>query len=366
MKEKNNQKKLKICYFGFYEEKSSRNKIHIESLRRNGVEVIECNDSSKSGILQYLRIFLKHWKIRNQYDLMIVGHLNTLVGHSTHFIVPFARLISRKKIIYNALCSPYEIAVLSRKLVRENSLNAKIYWLTDYLSCRCASLVLVESEEQRRFFIENFKIKKEKCIRIWTGTDDNNFFIEPVKKNKIFTVIFRGGFSLEAGVEHILEAAKKLKNEDINFLILGRPKTEEIEQKIKNTKNVKFVLGHLPFSRLRKLILSSHIILGQFGNNERTHKTIPYKAFEAMALRIPYLTGEALSAKELFTDRLNCLFAKLADPDDIAQKILELKNNPELRKKIADNGYKLYQEKLNPKVLGKEILEIIKKHKLIP
>lgn len=97
MKEKNNQKKLKICYFGFYEEKSSRNKIHIESLRRNGVEVIECNDSSKSGILQYLRIFLKHWKIRNQYDLMIVGHLNTLVGHSTHFIVPFARLISRKK-----------------------------------------------------------------------------------------------------------------------------------------------------------------------------------------------------------------------------------------------------------------------------
>ena len=49
----------------------------------------------------------------------------------------------------------------------------------------------------------------------------------------------------------------------------------------------------------------------------------------------------------------------LADPKDLAKKIIELKDNSELRKKIAENGYKLYKEKLTPKVLGKELLNII-------
>jgi glycosyltransferase involved in cell wall biosynthesis len=49
----------------------------------------------------------------------------------------------------------------------------------------------------------------------------------------------------------------------------------------------------------------------------------------------------------------------LADSKDLAEKIMELKNSPELRKKIAENGYQLYKEKLSPRALGKELLDII-------
>jgi len=36
------------------------------------------------------------------------------------------------------------------------------------------------------------------------------------------------------------------------------------------------------------------------------------------------------------------------------------KNNPELKDKIAENGYQLFKQKLTPKVLGKELKEIIR------
>lgn len=367
MEKKDIRKKLRVCYFGFYEPGLCRNEIYIRGLRKNGVEVIECSDFSKSKLLKYWRLFKKHWKIRNNYDLIIVSQLWRTTSHSDQFAVPFARLISRKKIIHNALSSAYEAAVLSRGVAKTNSLKAKLYWFSDYLACRFASLVLVETEKQRKFYIKNFKIKEKKCVRMWTGANDKNFFIEPIDKNQKFTVIFRGGFLPETGIEYILKAAQKLENKDIQFLILGRPKTEKIQKRIQNIrpKNITFITNYLPLNKLRKLMLASHVSLGQFGDNERIQRTIPYKAFESLALGLPYLTGEAAGVKELLTDRINCLFAKPADPDNIAQKILKLKNNPELRKKIAENGYKLFQEKLTPQTLGKELLMLINKRKLL-
>ena len=156
---------------------------------------------------------------------------------------------------------------------------------------------------------------------------------------KKFTVVLRGGLLPETGIEYVLEAAKKLENKNINFLIIGIAKTEKIEQKMKdilrtkNPKNLKFITKHLPLPELRKLMLVSHVSLGRFGTHERIQRTIPHRAFESLAMGLPYLTGEAKGVKEVFTNKVDCLFAKPGDPNDIAEKILELKNNPELRKK---------------------------------
>ena len=39
------EKRIKVCYFGTYRAAYSRNKIMIEGLRRNGVEVLECHET---------------------------------------------------------------------------------------------------------------------------------------------------------------------------------------------------------------------------------------------------------------------------------------------------------------------------------
>jgi glycosyltransferase involved in cell wall biosynthesis len=50
-----------------------------------------------------------------------------------------------------------------------------------------------------------------------------------------------------------------------------------------------------------------------------------------------------------------------ADPQDLADKILELKNNPVLAKKISEAGITLYKNKLTPKILAGQILTEISK-----
>ncbi len=352
--------KIKICYFGAYRLDSCRNTNYITGLRQNTIRVIECFDHS-SGLIKYCKLFIKHWKIRNNYDVMITGY----PGHLT---VLLAKLISRKPVIFNAMASLYEANIISKRKYSKRSFMAWRIWLTDWLVFKCADLVLVETNKQKAYLIKKFRIRPNKFVRLFTGADDSIFYPDTkIKKNNKFTVLFRGKFLPEAGVKHILEAAKILEKKGANFLLIGGGLLgKEITEQIKslNLKNLEPISKRrFKAKELREKMLTAHVSIGQIENHERLKRTIPYKAFESLALKLPYITGNALGIKELLKDRKNCLMVNLADPKDLVKKIMELKNSPELRKKITENGYKLYKEKLTPRALGKELLNIC--HRLI-
>ena len=99
---------MRVCYFGIYNKDYSRNRILIGGLRQNNVEVSECY-SSKKGIFKYLDLAIKHWKIRNKYDVLIVG----FPGYQ---VVPLARFLTKKRLIFDAFSSLYDSMALDRKL----------------------------------------------------------------------------------------------------------------------------------------------------------------------------------------------------------------------------------------------------------
>lgn len=346
--------KTTICYFGAYNPDLARNEVYLRGLRQNNAEVIECSDSSL-GIAKYFKLFVRHWKIRKKYDVMIVGYAG-------HFLVPFAKLISRRPMVFNAMTSLYEASIISRSKHASFSPFAWRIWMIDWLAFRLSDLVLVETNKQKDYLVKKFRISQKKFVRLYTGADDAIFYPEEKSGNsRGFTVLFRGRLLPEAGVRHILETARILKNEDIKFLILGFGLLEEeIKEQIRDLdlKNLELISRRLTIEELREKMLSANIGIGQIESHERLKRTVPYKAFEYLAIKLPYINGNGEGIKELLQDRENCLLVNLADPKDLADKILELKNNPGLGKKIAENGYKLYQEKLTPAVLGKELLNL--------
>lgn len=345
------EQKLTVCYFGSYDSEFSRNKIYMRGLRENGVQVIECNDRSR-GLSKYWRLFRKHWFIRNKYNIMIVGY----PGHT---IVPFARFISSKPIIFDALGTLYEAEIFSHKAGPLKGLKMKCI---DWLAIKSAHMVLVESEKQRQFLIYKFSDKQNKFRVLYTGVDDNIFHFDTyIKKESVFTVLFRGRLTPEAGVNHILLAAEMLRHENIHFRIIGFGVCKkEIEQQIKdiNLNNIEFITKALSFEELTRRMNECHISLGQFEHNDRLKRTIPHKVFESLAMRIPYITGRADGVQELLKDGENCLMVNLADPEDLAKKILLLKNNPMLREKLAKNGYHTYQNRFTPKILGNQLRQM--------
>lgn len=341
-----------ICYFGIYPPTIARNAVLMSGLREHGVEIIECIDQS-SGLRKFIRLFQKHWRVRSAYDVVVVGYLSNLV-------VPLARIISGKPIVYNACNAMYEATVLDRGLPQW-SLKALYYWCIDYLSFVCAHHILVESDAQKSFLARTFHIAEHKFIRIWTGADQAVFHPdERIQKRSQFTVVFRGAFLPATGVEYILQAARLLEHTPIHFLILGRGHSlEAIQREAATCKNVKLITRFLPDAELRELLLSSHVVLGQFSNHPRLDRTIQNKTFEALALGMPYITRDSISNRELLRDGQNCLFVQPADPADLAARIQLLFEHPSHATALATQARETYLTICAPRVIARDLLSAL-------
>ncbi len=356
MKENKSLIRLKICYFGIYRPLAPRDKVYFDGLKKLGVEIIECVDSS-SGLLKFYRLFKKHLGFRDKYDILWVGYLSPM-------LLPLAWLISRKKIIYNALDSWYDRTILDREAHSRYSPVAWVIWLLDFAAFHLADIVLVESEQQKLFIAKIFFVKPSKLQVIFTGVDEAVFYPDSsVAKADIFTVVFRGMFLPATGAEIVLEAAQLLRDEGIKFIIIGwgQPIQQRIEEKIKKDKldNVKLITYFLPPDELRKTILSAHAMLGQFGDHPRLDRTIQHKTSEALALGMPYITRDSLSSRELLISGDNCLFVSPEDPKALADVILFLKKDFMLRERIASGARQSYIAKCSSPVLAREVEAVI-------
>jgi len=120
--------------------------------------------------------------------------------------------------------------------------------------------------------------------------------------------------------------------------------------------NVELIVGKLPWREMVRKMRECHVSLGQFENNPRLERTIPHKAFESLALKLPYLTADGEGTKSILEADVHCVYVDKAKPDELAEKILLLKKDAKLADKIAENGYGLFREKFAPEVLAKELL----------
>jgi len=161
---------MTICYFGNFDLNYARNRVIIKGLKENDVRVLVCHSGSR-GIKKYWKLFKEHRKIANKYDILIVGFAGR-----TRSMVIFAKLISRKPIIWDAFYSIYDSWVFDRKLVNPKSLKAKYYWFLDWLACKLADKILLDTNEHIKYFVKEFKIKKDKFIKVLIGTDDSIFY----------------------------------------------------------------------------------------------------------------------------------------------------------------------------------------------
>jgi glycosyltransferase involved in cell wall biosynthesis len=74
---------------------------------------------------------------------------------------------------------------------------------------------------------------------------------------------------------------------------------------------------------------------------------------------LPYVTARASAVAEILEDGKTGFFVNPADPKDLADRILELKNNPILLDQVSKNELALFKEKFSPKVLAENILNLL-------
>ena len=340
----------------------SRNKVFSDGLKKSGVRIVECV-TTKTGFSKLIDLYKKHKKVKDTYDILIAGY----PGYTA---VPYARLLTRKKVILDALASRYDSEIISRNNHKGSYIKKMWILFIDWIAFAFAHLILVETHAQKEFISRKFKISEKKIIVAYTGVNEDVFKKDvSISKHEKFTALFRGRVMSEAGVQTILKAAEILKDKDANFDIIGYgsgpwlQECRDMYHRLDHNK-VKWDEKELPFEEIVIRMQKAHISLGQFATSERVERTIPHKAFESMILCTPYITAQSRAVSEILEDGTACIMIDAENPQALAEAIMDLRNNESKRNMLATQAETAYwqhysMEKIGSK-LKSDIEELIK------
>lgn len=349
---------MKILFLSGREPTYVRNAMILKGLKRNGVEILDCTDSSASYPARYIKIIIKFFfKMKNDHNFVFVGFFGQP-------LVPLVRMFTDKPIIFDAFLSAYDTMCFDRKTFGPNSVPGRFFYWLDKYSCKRSDKILLDTDAHVDYFIKTFGLQKDKFHSVFVGADESVFFPRNVgRDDRRFRIFYYSSFLPLHGMEYVVQAARKLHNDrEIEFIVVGKgpeyKKVRNLAQRI-GVENVRFI-DWVPYGNLPLEIAKADICLGgHFSDIEKAKRVIAGKTFQFIAMKKPVIVGDCPGNRELFTNRENALFVKMADADALAAAILELKDNESLRTKIAEEGYKTFIEKCNTDAIGRELKRVI-------
>ena len=370
---------MKICYFGTYDNTYTSNKMILQGLTENKIPVVEINAHIKVSklttkeemswfqilkrILRKYRIFtqiLKNFSAFIKTDVIYVGY----PGHVDVFLAYILAKLFGKKLVFNPLLIVYIGFTFEQGILKKGSFLGKTIKFAESLVYKMCDLVFADTPYQKEFLMKDFGIAEKKLKVLPIGADNKGYAYSLYKnESKKINVVYYGLYSPVHGVEYIIEAANILRNDkDVHFSFIGQGNT--FEQNLKRANDLKLpnvtFYHDVPESEHLPIMQTADIFLGFLQKHPTVDRVIPNKVYQGLALGRAVLTADAPVTRSVFAHKENMYLVKPADPKTLARAILELKDNPVLRGKIALNGYKLYKEKFNPKAVGKQLASYIK------
>lgn len=224
-----------------------------------------------------------------------------------------------------------------------------------------STLITVHSEGNKRHLIDIKGVPeyKVKIIYNWIDTDEmrplprENEFSKRYDLNSKFIVGYAGALSISQGLMSIVEAANILRDrKDIEFFIVGDgiEKDRMIRKANElNLTNIRF-LGMQPKSLYPLVVASSDIQLVTLNKNVKT-PVVPSKIISIMAGGRPVLASLPLDgdAARLIKEA-NCgICVAPEDPRALAEAILRLAGDEDLRRSFAENGRRYAERELSLK-----------------
>lgn len=371
-------KKLTVCFFGAYDKTYTSNLIVMHGLKENGVEIVEVNSNIKVTRLDSKKD-MGWWplikRIIRKYKLIpeIFQHLDDIgksdviyIGYPGHFEVLPAFIIGKifqKKIFFFPVIVFYTGFVDDQDILKKNSFLGRIIKFGEKLIYNMVDVVLPDTPLQKQHLINLFNLPENKLKVLPIGADSRAYKYTPyLNKEKRITCTYYGLYTPLHGVEHVIEAARILRdNSDIKFTFVGNGKTfQENYDRAKKLglTNVEFFYN-TPESEHAAILEKADLFFGFLQDHPTVTRVIPNKVYQGLALGKVVVTADSPVARSVFTHNENVCLVAPSNPKDLAEKILELKNNPHLRKQIAESGYQLYQQKFTPIAIGKTLIKYI-------
>jgi len=345
---------MRILFIAGREPAYVRNAMILKCLASNGVEILDCSDSSANYPARFLNVLRKFFSRKNDnFDYVFVGFFG-------HPLIPIVRMLTSKPIIFDAFLSAYDTICFDRKIFKPDSTAGRLFRWLDRYACEKSAIVLLDTDAHIDYFTKTFGLPRDRFHRLFVGADESLFFPREAKReDQKFRVFYYSSYLPLHGTEYIVKAAAAMQNEtDMEFIIVGTgPEHARVRVLARELggDNIRFI-DWLPFEQMPREIAQADICLGgHFSDIDKAKRVIAGKTFQFIAMKKPVIVGDCPGNRELLTNRETALFVTMADAGALAEGILELKTNEGLRERIADGGYKTFMEKCTIGAIGAEL-----------
>jgi glycosyltransferase involved in cell wall biosynthesis len=243
-------------------------------------------------------------------------------------------------------------------------------WLENFLYKR-ATHILVNSPAYREYMLAK-GVPENKVTYIPYGTDvdmfnpsiDGSSIRRELGIEDRFVVLYAGALGQANDIDTLLRAAERLKKEErISFVIFGDGKERarlESEADRKHLRNVTFA-GTRPKKDMPRIVASADACLAILQDIPAFRTTYPNKVFDYMAAgRASVIVIDGITRELIETSR-GGVYVTPADDAMLAQKILELSQNPAQVKVMGANAREYLVQNLDRRDKLNETLDLLER-----
>lgn len=311
------------------------------------VAILRRKNLSITGSVQYLREFVKSYRHIKKY---VMDNNINIVYTNTSVVFPAA--VAAKK------CHVKNVWHV-REIIKSKYENRVISWIVNHY----ADVVIVNSKATGDAIL----VDKEKIKIVYNAVEEISVNHSVSSNNNKYEIVvgMAGRINRWKGQKLLIEVAEIVKKhyENVKFLIAGSAYNGEeyLEEELK------VLVGE-------KRLNGSVILLGQVNDMESFYEKLdifvlpsiqpePFGlvVIEAMEAGIPVIATKHGGPMEIIEDGIDGFLVDYDTPIEMADKILQLINNQELRKKIASRGKQKKRELFSIEAMVRNISNILLK-----
>lgn len=286
----------------------------------------------------YITTNIKHYSLGEQLILpFLIYKLKPDLVHFTHFNKPILYFPKSVITIHDLIKHFFK----GKNTTTRSKLLYKVKYIGYLILIRTIvtrNQIIVPSNFWRDFLIKKYHLKESQVITTYEAVDP--LFLTSTQEetpslNPQNYLIYTGNLYPHKNIDILLEALQKLPNIQLKIICARSYFSDKLLQQVKNLKLQKQVelLGYIDDKQFKEIYHQALALV-----HPSLMEGFSLTGLEAMALNCPVISSNSSCLPEIYGNSV--LYFDPHNSDDLAEKINQLNNNIDLRKKLIELGHK--------------------------
>ena len=316
-----------------------------------------------NALISNVRYFIKEWKIisGDTPDVILLRY------NFLNFSLPVIARLKRIPLVLEVNAPmAYENKKFSEHAVKLPLIPEFVEWLNLYLSQR----IIVVSSQLKEYY-RPWRIDKEKFVVIPNGANIKKFnpnvtaerILNKYQLKDKVVLGFAGSFHYWHGLENLMNFIQSIlkKYPQVAFLLVGEgPLKNDLEQALaqNDSKDKVIFSGYVSYNEMPEYLVAMDIVFAPYPNMDFFYYS-PLKLYEYLSAGRAVVASRIGQIGEVLVDQQNGMLFAPGDYQEMLAKTIQLLEDPELRRKISQNGRKLAEEKYNWENSAKSVMDTL-------